>query len=97
MYFLKTPCFQNFTWLVDSGVFFRLHLVEVREREREDGDGCCVPDVQDFGCKGTSIFVMGSMRKVNTRDEVSLRNETRVSGRIGMALALACSVHLVFL
>jgi len=62
-------------------VFFLLHTVE--EREGEDGDGCCAPDVQEFVCRGTSVFAMGSSRKV------SLRDEARLSGRIGRALSSA--------
>ena len=55
--------FQNFTLLVSGNVFFLLRLVE--EGEGEDGDGCCAPDVQEFSCRGTSIFAMGSSRKVS--------------------------------
>ena len=44
--FLKTPCFRNFTILVDGDVFFILRRVE--EGEGEDGDSCCAPDVHVF-------------------------------------------------
>jgi len=73
--------------LVGCDVFL---LRRVEEGEGEDGDGCCEPDIQEFGCRGTSVFMMGSSRKV------SLRDETWLSGRIGRALASAWSVRLVF-
>ena len=85
-FFMKTPCFQNFALLVGGDVFFLHHPVE--EGEGEDGNGCCTPDVQEFICRGTSVLVMGSSRKV------SLRDEAWMSGRIGRTPAslLACMV-----
>jgi len=62
----------------------------MEEGEGEDGDDCFAPDVQEFECRGTSVFVMGSSRKVSLCDEV------RLSGRISRVLAPACYVRLVF-
>jgi len=55
----------------------------MKEGEEEAGEGRCAPDVQKFGCRGTSVFAMGSSRNV------SLRDEARLSGRIGRAFASA--------
>ena len=55
----------------------------VEEGEGEDGYDYCAPDVQEFICRGTSIFAMGSSRKV------SFRNKARLSGRIGRGPAFA--------
>ena len=46
LFFLKTPCFQNFTLLVGGDVFFFLRPVQ--EGEGEDGDSCCALDVHEF-------------------------------------------------
>jgi len=55
----------------------------VKEGEGEDGDSYCTSDVQEYVCRGTSIFAMGSSRKVSLRDEAPL------SGRLGRAPASA--------
>ena len=60
-------------------VFFLLR--PVKEREGEDGDGCCAHDVQEFSYRGTSVFAMSSLRKISFHDEAQL------SGRKGRALA----------
>jgi len=44
MFFLKTPCFRNFTLLVGGEVFFILRPVE----GGEDGDSCCAHDIHGF-------------------------------------------------
>ena len=73
--------------LAGSDVVLLLRLME--EREGEDGDSCCDPDVQESSCQETSVFAMGSSRNLSFCDESWL------SGRIGKALASAWSVRLV--
>ena len=62
----------------------------MEEGEGENEDGCCDFDVQEFGCRGTSVFVRGSSRKISFYDE------TRLSRRIDGALVSAWYVRLVF-
>ena len=69
-----------------SDVSFLLRSVE--EREGEDGDGYRDPDVQEFVCQGALVFVMGSSRSFN------FRNETPLSGRTGNVLVSAWFAHL---
>ena len=73
--------------LVGCDVFL---LHSVKEREEEDGDGCCALDIQEFGCRETSVLTMSLSRKVSFHDEAWL------SGRIGRALVSVWSVRLVF-
>ena len=77
--FLKTPYLQDFALVVGGDVFFLLCPVE--EEEGEDGVGCCAPDVQEFVCRGIAAFAMGLSRNLSFRDE------TRLSERIGKVLA----------
>ena len=88
MLLLENSLLQNFALLVGSDVFFLLHPME--EEEGEDRDSCCTPDVQEFSYQGTSVFMMGSWRKV------SLCDETRLSRRISRAPAPIWFVRLVF-
>ena len=88
MLLLGNSLLSKFHIMVGCDIFFLLCLVE--EREGENGDSCCASDVQEFGCRRTSVFAMGSSRKVSLRDEAWL------SGRISTALASAWSVRQVF-
>ena len=58
-------------------------LRPVEEGEGDDGNGCCAFDVQEFICRGASVFVMGLSRNFGFRDEVWL------SGRKGNVLPSA--------
>ena len=62
----------------------------MEEGEGEDGDGYCTLDIQEFVCRGTSVFAIGSSRKVSFCDEAQL------SRKIGRAPVFAWFVHLVF-
>jgi len=48
----------------------------MEEGEGEDGDHCCAPEVQEFVCRGASVFVMGPSRSFNFCNEGLLSGKT---------------------
>jgi len=54
---------SEFLILVGCNVFFLLHPVE--ERERNDENSYCVLNIQEFGCREISVFMMGLSRNIS--------------------------------
>jgi len=68
--------------------FFFIRWRKEREREREDGNGCCAPNAQESVCQGVSVLMMGSSSSFDSH------GQARLSGKIENILPSIWSARL---
>ena len=76
----------KFLGLVGCNIFL---LNSVEERKRKNENICCALDIQEFGYRDLSAFVMGLSRNISFYDKVLL------SGKIGRILTSTWYIRLV--